>query len=168
MKRIIGCFVSLCIIYIIMNQFYNEKNISNEFGQNDIRYVVQLSKSMKMIYSLIFWAGVILTLFFGIIKLKWGGGVTAGHMWFALILMLIGIIIIAVVSKWKVQVDGDQITKNSFGHAKKEIRITEIDEIEEGTEGEITLYVHGKKFITVEEGMQNYDRFKNTLKRYGK
>ena len=168
MKKGIGCFISLCIIYIVMSCVYKKRTISNECGQNDFQYIVQFSKSLRMIYSLVFYAGIVLTLFFGIVKIKWGGGVTAGHLWFSLVLTSIGIVFILMEFNWTIQDDGEKFTVYSFSHTRKELQFSDIDRVEEGSDGEITLYKNGKKIVTVENAVQNYDRFRNTLKQYEK
>lgn len=168
MRKFIGCIISLCVISLVMNYFYGRENNSHDPGQNGMNYIVQLPKGMKVIYSLLFIAGILLTIFFLVVKTKWGGGVTDGHIWFALILAGIGIIVMAAGGRWKVSVKKDQMTVVSLGRTTRRFQISDIEKVEEGEDGEIMIYKNGKKIVTVERVSENYDRFKNTMRQYGK
>lgn len=168
MRKFIGYLVSLCLISVVMNYLYARKGNSSDPGQDGVNYIVQLPKAMKLIYSLLFIAGILLTIFFLIIKTKWDGGVTDGHIWFALILSAIGIVVMAAGICWSVRVNEDQIAVSSFGRATRIFQISDVEKAEEGEEGEITVYRDGKKIVTVERLAENYDRFKTTMEQYGK
>ncbi len=137
-------------------------------AQNDTNYIVKLPKPVKMIFSLVFLTGVILFFFFLIVKIKWGGGVTAGHLIFSLALAGGGLVTIYFSERWKVVVHGDRIAVYPLIRKKQEYRILEIERAEEGKEGELILYKDNKKIVTVESLAENYDRLRNTLKQHGK
>ena len=62
----------------------------------------------------------------------------------------------------------DQMTVVSLGRTTRTFQISDIEKVEEGEDGEIMIYKNGKKIVTVERVSENYDRFKNTMRQYGK
>lgn len=166
--KYLGYAITMCIIWVVINVLYRRNNVSADPDQNDFYYIIKLPKVIKIIYSLVFILGILLFMFFFLVKIKWNGDVTAGHLRFALILAGIGVVIMFFAARWKVIVEGEQITIYPLLQAKRVLQISEIDRIEEGEEGDLTLYKSNKKIVTVENLSENYDRFRNTLKRYGK
>lgn len=165
--KYIGCAITLVVVYIVMSYLYSRNNVSTDSKQNEFCYVIKLPRLIKIIYSLVFFIGIFLFLFFLIIKIKWGGGVTNGHLSFALILSGIGIVIMLFAGKWKVVVNEGQFSTYSLIHGKREYCINEIEEVEEDDDT-ITLYMNQKKIVTIDRLSENYDRLINTLKRYDK
>ena len=60
------------------------------------------------------------------------------------------------------------MTVVSLGRTTRTFQISDIEKVEEGEDGEIMIYKNGKKIVTVERVSENYDRFKNTMRQYGK
>lgn len=164
--RYIGYVISMCVIYFVMNYLYKQDTVSSDKNQNEFHYMIQIPKKIKIIYSLVFFMGIFLTLIFFFVKIKWDGGVTVGHFRFAIAMTFIGIVIMIAASKWKIEVEGEQLTVFSLGRKKREIWIHEIERAEE--EDGIILYKQGKKILSVDALSENYDRLKHTLEQYGK
>lgn len=164
----IKVFVSLIAMFTIdAIVFYLQKrdNTSSDITQNDNNYVVRPPAALTYVYLIGFGFGMFLFCLFGFFYLKHNPTVTKGHLYFALILSAICLLVVIGSSTWKVYVNGENLAYYKIFHRKPVlISVDEIGEIEIGKKQEIVLYdKSGKKVFTVDSLSDNYSRFCKTL-----
>ena len=160
--------ITLCVLWVVIEYLKNRENTSTDAKQNDLSYIVKAPSVLKYAYVSLFIVGIIMFLIFFIFKLKGNSTVTAGHIYFALIISAIGLAVMIFTSRWRVIVSGNQIEiHNLFGKSEC-VQISEIEKAEIGNKEQIILYRDGKKLITIDGLSDNYDRFEKTLKKNGK
>lgn len=160
--------IAMCLLYVLLGYLNNRDNTVKNSGQDEIHYVVKIPGTLKYIYASMFFLGIIMFFTFFIFKLKGNPTVTTGHFRVALIFAGIGLGVMIWSTKWRLVVNGDELEIHRFLHKSEIFSISEIEKAEIGTKDQVILYKNGKKIVTVDGLSDNYDRFKETLQKYGK
>lgn len=166
--RFIVYAITICVLYGVLNYLSNRNNTVNRSGQDDTHYIVRVPGALKYIYFVMFLLGIVMFIMFFFFKMKGNPTVTAGHIRLSLIVAAIGLFVMILANRWQVTINGDQMEiRRLFGRDER-LPISGIEKAEIGEKEQIILYQNGKKVVTVDGLSDNYDRFRKTLKQYGK
>lgn len=175
MIRFLVYAVTMCVIYFVLEYLNTRDNISKDPTQSDAIYIVRMPSALKVTYGVMFGLGMFLLIFWGFLRLRNVPEVTDGHLWFAVVFAAIGLFVVILASKWRITVQGDQMSIHRLFHKPQTVSFSNIERAEEqtkktkmGISSRLVLYKDGKRLITVDGLSDNYDRFFKTLKRYGK
>lgn len=160
--------ITMCVIYAVISYLSSRDNLSRDPGQSDTNYIVRVPAALKYVYGTMFVFGIFLFFVFLFFKLKGGSSLTDGHLWFALVFAGIGLFVMVIATKWHVSVNGDRMSIYRLFHRTLEVSFSDIEKVEIGKKEELVLYQDGRKVVTIDGLSDNYDRFRNTLKQYGK
>ncbi|MCI9080579.1 MAG: hypothetical protein HFH68_17015 [Lachnospiraceae bacterium] len=157
--------LGMIAIFIIIKK--NDRAIKLSSGTAD-NYTVITPPILKKVYMLIFAVGMILYGVFLILYIKKISGVTKGHLRFALVFAAIGIIVVFLACKWKVEVFADKMKITPLLGKTVTLEICGLEKAKIGSKGEVTIYYNGKKMTKVDPLSVNYDKLCDSLVKYGK
>lgn len=109
-------------------QNFNKKMDAKVEG-NDSSYIMETPKIMKQVCLYIFGMGAVLLLLFTLLYIQKIGGVTRGHLNFAIVFSLIGLLSFVAASRWKVAVQEETITTYNVFTKKAVFNIHEIERV---------------------------------------
>lgn len=163
MIKIFVSLIAMFVIDAIVSYLQKRDNTSSDITQNDNNYIVRLPAALTYVYLIGF--GMFLFCFFGFFYLKHNPTVTKGHLYFALILSALCLLVVIGSSAWKVYVSGKDLAIYKIFHRKPIlISVDEISKIEIGKKQQIILWdKSGKRVVTIDGLSDNYSRFCKTL-----
>lgn len=166
--RFIASAITMFIIYALLNSLSAKDNTSKDPGQDDIHYIVRMPEALKRVYGFVFGFGMFLFFVFLGFKVTIGASVTNAHLIFALVFAGIGLLVVAIASNWHICVHGEHVTVYRLFHKTQRFLFSDIEKVAVGKKDQLSLYKDGKKVVTVDGLSENYDRFADTLHRFGK
>ena len=131
-------------------------------------YIVLMPSILKKVYMMIFVIGMILYGSFLVLYIKNVSGITKGHLRFALTFAALGIAVVFLASRWKVEVIESKMKIRPLFKKTITIDISEIERVRIGRKAEIAIYHSGRKIITVDALCINYDKLCDTFFEYDK
>lgn len=168
MIKFIVYALTIGVLYAVINYLNTRDNTGRSGGQDDLHYVVRVPLALKAVYFSIFVMGMILFAIFLFFKLKGNPSITAGNFRLALIVSGVGLVVMFFSTKWRIVVNEDQMKVHPLFGMSRTVQISDIERAEIGEKEQIEIYVDGKKLTTVDCLTDNFDRFRETLIRYGK
>ena len=85
-----------------------------------------------------------------------------------MVFVCVSLFLTLYVARWKVIVEGDTIIVHSLFKKTKRIRFEEISRIKQKPDGDLVVYIGGKKAFVVDMGVIGYDAFRIHLHEIGK
>lgn len=167
MIQMIGCAITMVVIYVVIRHLHNKDNVSKE--KESSHYVIKVPSALSLVYSVMFWMGIVLFVLWGIFYLRGVKGLTVGHFVFALVVAGIGLAVLIYSSRWRITVDENKITIHRLLRKELSLYIEELDvEVQEkmtkmGYSARLLLRKDGKKLTTVNWSCENYTQFENDL-----
>lgn len=157
--------VTMCIIQIVIGSLYKEeKDVEVDDTAN---YVLHVPNALKYTYMGFFYLGLPMFCLFLYQRVKGVPSVTDGHVWMSLGLMAIGIISRVLCNSWKIIVKGNEIEIHRIFRMKKVLSFSDIDKVEIGKKGQMILFSHGKKVVTIDALIVNYEYLEKSFKDLG-
>ena len=160
--------VTMFAIYAILESMDNKGSRPRDEQEDADHYVVRMPGALKRVYGFVFGFGMFLFFVFFAFKVTVGASVTNAHLIFALIIAGIGLLVVAVSSKWHICVNGDEATIYRLFHKTQTVLFREIGKVEVGGKYQISIYRNGKKLVTIDALSDNYERIMDSLNRAGK
>lgn len=158
---------ALGVIYLIVDYLRSRDN-TVDTDPSASSYAVRPPAALKYVCLSLFILGMIMFFVFLFFRMKGNPTATAGHLWMAAVIAVLGIAATALTSKWRIVVEGSRIEVHRLFRSEKTLSVTEIDRVEVGKKNELILYADGKKLATVDGLSDNYSRFRRMLEEYGK
>lgn len=169
---VVKCIVyvfTICVLCGVVEYLCNRNNSVKGSSQDDTHYIVRVPSALKYVYMTMFILGIIFFVVFLLFKAKGNASVSTGHLWFSLIFAGIGLLVMVWATRWSIHVDGSEMEVYKMFRGKAELSIQDIGSVEVGKKEELILYDQkGKKLLTINGLLDNYDRFVRSLKTYGK
>lgn len=166
MIRVIVMVITYVILYRWMNA-YKQKAYSI-VDEGAISYSVTLPDALKYVYTVHFVFGIFLAVFFGFLYKKNMANATIGHIIFAFAFATIGLIVMFICMRWRIDVDGEKFTIRYCLKPEKTYAFQEVDRVEIGTKGELVIYVEDKKVRTIDTLATNRINIERKFKSEGK
>lgn len=161
--------ITMCVLTGILEYLNTRDNVSHSHGETDSHYVVRIPGALKYSALALAVLGIIMFFIFCFFYIKNNPTVTIGHLRMSLVVITVGFLIILWASKWRITVVGSNMEIHRILHSSQTIPFSEITRVEIGSKEQIVLYgADNKKIITVDGLADNYDRFVQSLKEYGK
>lgn len=158
--------LGMAVIFILIKQYErNHVVLSNGTADN---YMVITPSILKKVYMMMFAVGIILYGAFLILYLKKVAGVTKGHLRFAFVFAVIGLIVVAFACKWRLEVSGERMKMSPLLNKTIMVDVCELDKARIDSKGGLTIYYKGKKVMKVDPLCVNYDKLCDTLFKYHK
>lgn len=158
--------ITMCILYAALDFLHNRDSGKNSAAET--QYVVKLPGMLKNVYFIMFAFGLLLFAIFFFFRMKGNPTVTNAHLWFALAVAGIGLIVMIYASSWRVVVNGDEITVHRLLRKSETMAVTDIEKAEVGKKEQLILYKDGEKWLTIDYMADNYEIFRERLVRLGK
>ena len=174
MERLIRTFVffiGMMILSKVMKGLYakNTRGAEEREEEVDINdYQLSVPPLVKQVFGAMFLFGIVLFGFFYWFYAKGEAGVTIGHLIFASVFSLIGLVVIFFAYQWRVYVQGDTITVRNIIGIKRTFLKRDIERIELNFKGTMEVYVSGKKVKEIGMVITNYGVFMEDMERHGK
>ena len=158
--------ITMCILYAVLDIMHNRD--SGKSNVDKTHYVVKLPGMLKNVYLIMFAFGLLLFAIFFFFKMKGNPTVTNAHLWFALGVAGIGLIVMIYASSWRIVVNGDEITVHRLLRKSETVAVADIEKAEVGKKEQLILYKGGKKWMIIDYMADNYEIFRERLERMGK
>ena len=151
MKKMIRIII-MVIIYVALYAWMSAYKLKshNIVDEGATSYSVTLPNALKYVYTGCFLFGVLLAAFFAFLYIKNKAGATIGHITFAFVFATIGLIVMLICVKWRIDVDGNEFTIYYILKPAKTYTFQEVDRVEIGTKGELVIYIGDKKVRTID------------------
>lgn len=153
-------------LYVWMNAYKSKSH--NNVTEGVESYSITLPKALKNVYTAIFVFGIILAVVFSYCYFNQIANATKGHIVFAVVFATIGLIVMFICVRWRIDVDGDTFTVQYVLKPKKTIRFQDVDTVEIGSKGQLVIYSDGKKVQTIDILATNRGIIEDKLSSLGK
>lgn len=160
--------VVMSIVYIIINNMNNKKQLVETGSEEQKMYIVKAPSILKGMFGAWFCMGLIMFCVFLVLKLKNNPTATMGHLVFAMVICSIGVVGMILSTTWRIEVSGDKMLIHRLFRSQIEVQMSEIERIEIGKKDEMRLYANGKKITTIDPFSINYGALKRDLEKYGR
>lgn len=168
-ENVLG-LVAVGILYFIFRAWLGsikpEPNDTAEEGA--ARYSVTLPPALKHAYTGAFVFGSCLAILFSYLYANHQAGATIGHVVFASVFAAIGLIVMLICMRWRIDVDGDKFTVHYCFGSKKTFEFQDVDRVEVGAKDELVIYVGGKPVGTIDRLATNRKAMERSLESRGK
>lgn len=155
----------ICMI-IFSRVIHNFDRKIENIDTNTTCYVMTVPRIIKQAFEAMFIMGILLFCGFLFLYLKKIGGVTKGHLNFAIVFTLIGVLAFGAASRWKIVVQEDCLAVfNIF--SRQTIHVSDISKVYVIKDKRLEIYVSDRKVKSIDSMATNYSAFCNTLERYG-
>jgi len=144
-----------------------KKKSSITRSQIEETYVMEVPSALSNACMVMFLIGLVAFIGFSILFYRQIGDVTIGHLNFAMIFALIGLLGFISCLRWKIVVHGNEITLYNVFKGKKTIYVEQIDQAVRGAKGQLEIYVSGKKVKTIDSLATNFETFYDMLENNG-
>lgn len=154
--------ITLCLIDFVVERM--KRNNSKLILNDSSHFIVRYPKELKLLFKVMFFFGMILFLVFCYLYSKGNLTVEKGHLVFALVFSGIGVLLKVLFSN-ELEVVEEKIIFRKVFRKQKEVPISYV-KTRVGKEGQISLYLDGKKYITIDPLSENFEELINTLRKY--
>lgn len=154
--RYIVTGVFMAAITAIVASLRNRKVLPKE-GETADRFTVCMPRVLSRVYWVMLILGSIMLITFTYFRLTGNTTVTNGHVVISLCLMAIGILVMVWSSNWSIRIEGDTLAFRHLFRKEERISVRQIEHIEIGSKGQMSLYWNGKKQITIDALTDNFD-----------
>ena len=154
--------VSMFLIANLLRSMYSRKQ--NTIVGNIDNCIVTVPKVLKGICLVMSVIGLMIVLICLILTKKGINNISIGHINFALIFMLIGLIGSICAFNWKIVVHDEVITFYNVFSIKKEISVKDIESVSIQDKGEMLIKIKNNEVKKIDPLMEHYWEFYHILK----
>ena len=164
-KYLIYAF-TMSFICVLVNLLH-ERPFSGRTEDLGTSYVVKPPSALKFVYLALFLTGLFLFFFFFFLRMIGNPSATVGHLRAFLVIAGIGLAVMIFAANSRLCVSKDSMELHRLMMPPRTVLFSEIEKVEVGKKGQLTVYVGSSRFCTVDLLSDNYDRFFETLEQKG-
>ena len=160
----------IAIIYVVLYAWMRSYKLKSHtiVGENTTTYTVTLPDILKYVYTVCFVFGILLAIVFAFLYIKNITNATVGHIIFALVFATIGLFVMFVCVRWRIDVADEEFTIHYAFKPEKSFMFQEVEKVKIGAKGELVIYVDNKKVRTIDALATNRKLIEEKFEKEGK
>ncbi|MCD8012063.1 MAG: hypothetical protein LUG99_02600 [Lachnospiraceae bacterium] len=160
--------IAMCAIGGVTGYLHNRDSAGNDTGQDSVNYVLKLPRALAGIFLAVLIIGMFSFVFVAVSRFMGTPTATIGLIRVSLGFAAVGLVMMLWVGAWRITVTGDRMEIHRFLRRTQTAEFTKLERVEVTKRFQLVLYKEGRKLATVDLLAENYDRFADTLRKYGK